>query len=424
MGKTKTYDSKGSDNMKWEKTSFESAEDKLRFLKNMGLTPKKFKEPKPLFYDGIQAYMPTPCDITGYYNNRVVSIIVDGTEINIAVDYLKEMQPTAEEAKKILSSNISNNEGEHKKTSNRPYKGRSLIKKLDTYVVLDLETTGLDPSWDNIIELAAIKFTNGYEEARFQSLVNPGGEIDSFITDLTGITNEMLMTAPSIQEILPEFIDFIGDRTVLGHNVNFDINFIYDNSMNVLGKPFRNDFVDTMRLSRRIFREHAHHRLSDLVTRFQIGDTVEHRAMSDAMQTHQCYEYMKRYAIEKNISFSSLVPNKFHSKRDHCLSRDVSTTNTEFDENSPIFGKLFVFTGSLERMTRKGAMQLVVDQGGCVGDTVTGKTNYLVLGNLDYCAALIKDGKSGKQKKAEQLKLSGMEIEIISESVFYDMIEK
>ena len=53
MGKTKTYDSKGSDNMKWEKTSFESAEDKLRFLKNMGLTPKKFKEPKPLFFKKI-----------------------------------------------------------------------------------------------------------------------------------------------------------------------------------------------------------------------------------------------------------------------------------------------------------------------------------------------------------------------------------
>lgn len=81
-----------------------------------------------------------------------------------------------------------------------------------------------------------------------------------------------------------------------------------------------------------------------------------------------------------------------------------------------------VFTGTLERMTRKEVMQIVVDLGGINGNSVTAKTNYLILGNNDYCP-LIKDGKSNKQKKAEELKLKGKDIEILTENVFYDMIE-
>ena len=72
-------------------------------------------------------------------------------------------------------------------------------------------------------------------------------------------------------------------------------------------------------------------------------------------------------------------------------------------------------------MIRKEAMQIVVNSGGKIGNTVTKKTNYLILGNNTYCT-LIKDGKSNKQKKAEKLKLDGQDIEILSEDVFYDMI--
>jgi len=86
-----------------------------------------------------------------------------------------------------------------------------------------------------------------------------------------------------------------------------------------------------------------------------------------------------------------------------------------------VFGKTFVFTGTLQRMVRKDAMQLVVDMGGICGDGVTVKTNYLVLGNNDYCSS-IKVGKSSKHKKAERYKAEGLDIEIISENVFYEMV--
>lgn len=92
-----------------------------------------------------------------------------------------------------------------------------------------------------------------------------------------------------------------------------------------------------------------------------------------------------------------------------------------FDENHPLFGKVCVFTGTLEKMQRKEVMQLVADLGGIPGDNITKKTNYLVLGNNDYCKT-IKDGKSTKQKKAEKLILDGADLQIIPEEVFYELV--
>jgi len=225
----------------------------------------------------------------------------------------------------------------------------------------------------------------------------------------------MLITALAIESVLPELLSFVGDNILIGHNINFDINFIYDNCEEILNKPFTNDFVDTMRLSRRLFPLERHHRLTDLVERFGIDSGIEHRALSDVNHTYRCYLYMKQFTKDNDISPASLF---YVNKK--ISARDIHSTSTDFDESSIVYGKQFVFTGALERMTRKEAMQMVVDHGGLCGDGISQKTNFLVLGNNDYCTT-IKDGKSSKQKKAEQLKLSGSDIEIISENVFCDL---
>lgn len=301
--------------------------------------------------------------------------------------------------------------------SERNDKGKSIIDLPSSFTVIDLETTGLDPSWDSIIEFGAVRVKNNVVTDEFSSLVNPGFEIDDFITELTGITNEMLSSAPTIEHTLPDFLSFIGNDIVVGHNVNFDINFIYDKCKKHLKRPFSNDFIDTMRLSRRLYPTENHHRLSDLVQRFGIGTGVDHRALSDVSNTLKCYLHMKQSVIDLGIPIASIAPKKVvHS------AKDIHSQNTCFDESSSVYGKQFVFTGALEKMTRTQAMQMVVDLGGMCGDGVSMKTNFLVLGCNDYCTT-IKDGKSSKQKKAEQLKLSGNDIEIISENVFYDMIE-
>lgn len=297
----------------------------------------------------------------------------------------------------------------------RSNKGKNLLIFPSEYVVIDLETTGLDPRIDEIIEIAGVKYSEDKEIDRFQSLVNPGFKIDQFITDLTGITNEMLQSAPMLSSVLPEFFSFVGDNIVIGHNINFDINFIYDNAENLSLPDFSNDFVDTMRLSRRLYKDMDNHKLSSLVSYLDVSKEVDHRALSDCIKTNSCFLIMKNYVKENNLSL------KTDWKQYNSLSKLIKAETDTFNPDSPIFGRSFAFTGKLERMTRKEAMQAVLNAGGTCCDGVIATTNYLVLGNNDYCKA-IKGGKSNKQKKAEKMQLSGSDIVTISEDTFYDML--
>ena len=96
----------------------------------------------------------------------------------------------------------------------------------DDFVVLDLETTGLDPVSDQIIEIAAIRFRDGEESDRFESLVNPGIPIPDFITKLTGISDKDVEHAPALDSVFENCLRFIGNSPLIGHQINFDAAFI------------------------------------------------------------------------------------------------------------------------------------------------------------------------------------------------------
>ena len=180
----------------------------------------------------------------------------------------------------------------------REQKGNSLIEFPNKYIAFDIETTGLDPMYDEIIEIGAIKIENGKEVEVFNTLVKPEYEIDEFISELTGITNEMVKESPYIDEVLPKFIDFIKDSIILGHNVNFDINFIYDNLKDKLGLYLTNDYVDTLRLSRLLLTNLPHHRLDDLINYFNLETRSEHRALNDCLLTNQVYLNLCNLLVE------------------------------------------------------------------------------------------------------------------------------
>lgn len=306
----------------------------------------------------------------------------------------------------------------------RANKGKSLIALPSDFTVIDVETTGVSPEWDEIIEIAALKCRDYKVVSEYSSFVKPKFPVDEFITELTGITNDMLASAHSINEVLPDFIAFVGNDIVVAHNANFDVNFIYDNCISSMESSFDNDFVDTMRLSRRIHQDMAHHRLVDLCGKYGVINSSAHRSLSDCYACYECYLKI-RDEIETNFSsIDDIMPKPKHRyNRTYLHAADIVPTSFEQDEDSPFYGKVCVFTGALERMVRREAMQIIVNIGGIVNDNVTKKTNYLILGNNDYCSS-IKDGKSSKQKKAEKLKLSGQDIEIIPENVFYDMLNE
>src|SRR4030065_902970 len=101
-----------------------------------------------------------------------------------------------------------------------------IIPRMNPIVALDIETTGLDPHKDAIIEIGAVRFNGKRIEDEWSSLINPGRKIPPFITQLTGITDHMVLEAPPIQKIIPELHRFVGDLPILGHNVGFDLSFL------------------------------------------------------------------------------------------------------------------------------------------------------------------------------------------------------
>lgn len=318
----------------------------------------------------------------------------------------------------------------------REGKGKSQIAFPKTYCVVDTETTGLSPRWDNIIEIGAIRYSDGLEVERFQTLVQPpvvfedGRFIDGFIEALTGITNEMLANAPKMDAAINEFDRFLGKDVIVGYNVGFDINFLYDCYLEHLGKPLSNDYIDVMRFSRKLYPEMEHHRLMDMVERFRIGHDEAHRSIADVEATEACFKVMYGEVLrqfETEEAFIDAFKRKYKYRSGsggggHSLrASDIQGDENKHDPDSPLYKRYCVFTGKLEKFVRKDAMQIVADLGGFNEDGVTKKTNFLILGNNDYCST-IKDGKSNKQKKAEKYKLDGQDIEIVPETVFYDML--
>ena len=129
---------------------------------------------------------------------------------------------------------------------------KSLQEYISDYTVIDLETTGLSSANDEIIELAAVKVRDGRETARFNSLVRSEKPISRRITSITGITNKMTENSPAIGQIIGEYLDFIRDDIILGHNiVSFDRRFIENICKKLSLPPFNNDALDTCYFARR-----------------------------------------------------------------------------------------------------------------------------------------------------------------------------
>lgn len=300
----------------------------------------------------------------------------------------------------------------------RTHKGKSLLVFPHDYTVVDIETTGLDAAFDEIIEIGALKVRADEVVDRFSTLVKPLGEIDEFITELTGITNDMVAEAPSIAEVLPSFLEFIGSDVFVGHNAHFDVNFIYDNVERISENHFSNDIVDTLRLSRHILPELKHHTLDAVAEHFGIVRNHAHRGIGDCDATFAVLQALSGYAAEHGIDLSAI---QRHAPK--VRAADIVATTDVQDPDNVLFGKVCVFTGALDTMTRAEAMQIVVNLGGICGDSVTKKTDYLILGNNSYGISHV-EGKSSKQRKAEDLILKGQELQIISEAVFMDIVSE
>jgi len=181
-------------------------------------------------------------------------------------------------------------------------RGISINNYVKDYVLFDLETTGTSTKKDEIIEISAVKVRNGEIVEEFSELVNPKIPISAIASSVNNIYDYMVKDSPTFDEVLPAFIDFIGDDILVGHNINsFDMNFIYRDLAKYYNKTITNDCIDTLRLSRKCLPELAHHRLSDLADYYGISTIGAHRALNDCRINQQVFENLGREIERRGI---------------------------------------------------------------------------------------------------------------------------
>lgn len=185
----------------------------------------------------------------------------------------------------------------------------------DTYVVFDIETTGFSSLKDRIIEIGAVKVEDGKIVDRYSTFVNPNVPIPFEITQLTSIDDHMVMDAPAIDVILPQFLEFVGDAVLVAHNAGFDVGFMEQNCKN-LGLPSRFTYVDTVALARVLLPTLSKYKLNIVAKALNISLENHHRAVDDAAATAEIFvkfiEMLKERKIDtlKGVNqFGSMNPD-------------------------------------------------------------------------------------------------------------------
>lgn len=167
-----------------------------------------------------------------------------------------------------------------------------LLKELD-FVVVDLEATGAKMPPNRVIELGAYRICNGRIVDKFLTLVNPEIPIPRFVISLTGITNEMVKSAPVFADVAPRWLDFVSDAVLIAHNAPFDTSFLNHEISRVYpGHRMVNSHLCTVRLSRRVFPGLNNYRLDTVADHFSIPISHRHRAGSDALATAEVFLHL------------------------------------------------------------------------------------------------------------------------------------
>ena len=188
------------------------------------------------------------------------------------------------------------------------------------YVAFDLETTGLSPRHDRIIEIGAVIMKDGVEVDRFQTFVDPERRLSKEVSELTGITDDMLRGAPKIEETMPKLLAFIGDRPLVAHNARFDACFV-TRACEQLGLKFQLTAIDTLILAQNLLPHLNKFKLDIVAKEFELGDFNHHRAADDAVICGQILAKLFRKLEEMDIHRiqdinAAMIPLRMRHRQD------------------------------------------------------------------------------------------------------------
>ena len=168
------------------------------------------------------------------------------------------------------------------------------LKFVDDYVLVDIETTGLSPVNDEIIEIGAIKVKDNIIVNEYNQLIKINRRLSPFIINLTGITDDMLKQGKLPTVVFKEFVDFIEDDVIIGHNVNFDFGFLSDKCRRYINYNLQNDCIDTMYLAKKLVPNSINYKLGTLANYFNVSYEGAHRGLKDVEITYEVYNCLRR----------------------------------------------------------------------------------------------------------------------------------
>jgi len=234
-----------------------------------------------------------------------------------------------------------------------------------TFVALDLETTGLNPSSDRILEIGAVKVINGQVCETYETLINPGMRISSRIEELTGISNEMVINGIAPGEAVRKLVDFCEGFPLLGHNILFDYSFVKRAAVN-LNLTFEKKGIDTLKIARNLLPDLESRSLECLCSHFHITQGRAHRAVNDAYAALELYRILKErfpesseelfepkelvYKVKKQSSITQAQKSYLNDLvKYHKIALEVSIDTLTKNEASRIIDKIILENGRIQR---------------------------------------------------------------------------
>lgn len=295
------------------------------------------------------------------------------------------------------------------------------LSKCDTFISFDLESTGRSYKTCEIIEVAAMRIEHGAVIDTFQALVKPTDMISQEITELTGITNSMVSDSPSIDKALPDFVKFIGDGLLLGHNISsYDLHLLNRYTELVCGKSISNFYIDTLPLSKKLFPEYPHS-LAAFADCCGVCVETSHRALADSELAYRCFLHMMGCFPDFCIKVKKFIPMNQRGNAESQNSSDyfIKLPDSIYqhpDGTDTLLGKGVCVTGEFKGGNREVIKQLITRNGGIWKTKVSNRTDFLVIGSLVE--------PSSKIEKALSIQKQGGKISIISEHDLFKFLLK
>lgn len=213
-----------------------------------------------------------------------------------------------------------------------------MARKKIVEIVLDIETTGLDYKRERIVEFAAIRLENGKETDRYETLINPQQHIRKSSMQIHGITEEMVENEPLEEDVIDDILNFIGDNTIVGHNVIFDYSFLNEASLRHKNKPLDNHRVDSQFLYKEVFPDEECPNLDNLSARFGLYVENRHRAMGDTEVLAKVYPKLKKlYEKKYDWQLKQLDNIEYLFERYLRVQQMITTCQAEIQDLKSIF---------------------------------------------------------------------------------------